>query len=129
MKTTPAFDGVDLSTGENNLFGDENINNKHFTEFGMKNDTTGTGELTDMQLVKLMNPMNYIVTPGTNTAKNWRIRVGSKDADTSTAISLILATALQNKGINVDYVIAWGIPHSGDYDTDELTAWIDSIAR
>ncbi|GAB0174635.1 MAG: subtype B tannase [Candidatus Altimarinota bacterium] len=128
MKTTPAFDGVDLSTGENNLFGDDSINAKHFTLFGMNNGTV-SGTMADTQIIKMMNPMNYIGSENANTSKYWRIRVGSKDSDTSTAISLILATYLRNKGFNADYAISWGQPHSGDYDTNDLTDWIDSIVK
>jgi hypothetical protein len=37
MKTPPAFDALDLSTGENMLFGTATIDKQHFTEFGQKN--------------------------------------------------------------------------------------------
>lgn len=46
--------------------------------------------------------------------------MGTKDSDTSLAVSTILATELENKGSNVDFAMAWDIPHSGDYDLDEL---------
>jgi hypothetical protein len=36
MKTPPAFDALDLSTGENMLFGSATIDKQHFTEFGQK---------------------------------------------------------------------------------------------
>jgi len=57
------------------------------------------------------------------------IRYGSIDANTSTAIPLILATKLQNSGYNVDFALPWGIGHSGDYDLDELFAWTDKICQ
>ncbi|MEC8483429.1 MAG: alpha/beta hydrolase, partial [Pseudomonadota bacterium] len=56
-----------------------------------------------------------------------RIRVGTKDRDTSLAISAILAAKLENTGHDVDYFMPWDVPHSGDYDLDELFAWIKSI--
>ena len=31
-------------------------------------------------------------------------------------------------GVNVDYDLPWGIPHSGDYDLDELFAWMNNAS-
>jgi hypothetical protein len=45
------------------------------------------------------------------------------------AIPVILATKLQNNGINVDFAMPWGVGHSGDYDLNELFAWINQICR
>lgn len=65
----------------------------------------------------------------TDTTKNWRIRHGAFDRDTSIAILVILATMLKNKGYEVDFSLPWGLPHSGDYDLEELFAWIDKLAK
>lgn len=51
------------------------------------------------------------------------------DRDTSIAIPVILATMLKNKGYEVDFSLPWGLPHSGDYDLEELFAWIDKLAK
>ena len=126
MKPTPAFDGLDLSTGENDLFGTAAIKAQHFTQLGKDNSTVG-GSLADATLVKMMNPMNYIGSEGTTTATYWRIRHGAVDRDTSLAIPVILATTLEQKGFNVDFAVPWGQGHGGDYDLDELFAWIGSI--
>jgi len=76
-----------------------------------------------------MNPMNYIGTAGTTTSPNWRIRHGTKDSDTAIAIPTILATKLANKGFKVDFATPWDVPHSGDYDLDELFAWVKQISK
>ncbi|MGZ1155129.1 hypothetical protein ACXO28_05360 [Lactobacillus delbrueckii subsp. bulgaricus] len=34
-----------------------------------------------------------------------------------------------NQGKEVDFALPWGIPHSGDYDLDDLFAWIDQIIQ
>jgi len=128
MKTPPAFDALDASSGENSLFGTATVNNQHFTQFGKDHDTAGAS-LADATIVKLMNPMNHIGREGTTTARYWRIRHGSVDKDTSLAIPIILATSLQNSGFNVDFALPWNRPHSGDYDLDELFAWISQISR
>lgn len=129
MKTPPAFDGLDLSTGENDLFGTDKINAQHFTEFGKTHSTVANSTLADKSLVNMMNPMNYIGTEGTKTAQHWRIRHGAIDKDTSLAIPVILATSLQNKGYDVDFALPWDRPHSGDYDLEELFAWVDGIVK
>lgn len=127
MKATGAFDAYDLSAGENNLFGTATVNNQHFTAFGLAN-STAAGTMADAGIVKVMNPMNYIGTPGTTTAKYWRIRHGSEDRDTTLAVPVILATTLENKGYSVDFALPWAQGHGGDYDLEELFAWMAGIS-
>ena len=74
----------------------------------------------------MMNPMHYIAKTPT---QHWRIRVGTADRDTSLAVSAILAAKLKNSGKSVDYALPWDVPHSGDYDLDELFAWVDKVAK
>lgn len=94
----PAFDRLDLSSAENNEFGD-----KHFTSYGYSNSTAG-GTMADSAIIKVMNPMNYI--GNATTAKYWRIRHGTKDSDTSLAIPAILAQKLENNNCDVDFEAA-----------------------
>lgn len=128
MKTPPAFDGLDLSTGENQLFGTPAIDKQHFITFSVNNSTVDATRV-DGHIVKLMNPMYYIGHPNTKISQNWRIRHGSKDRDTSLAIAVILGTYLENKGYQVDLEFPWDKPHSGDYDLEELFRWIDGICK
>ena len=139
MKTAPAFDALDLSSPENDEFGEsdlpetgkkdpdrETIGARHFTEFSFRSSTVH-GEMADAQLVKMMNPLSYIGQA--DTAPYWRVRHGMYDRDTSLAIPMILALYLENRGYQVDFELPWGLPHSGDYDLDELFDWIDGICR
>jgi len=128
-KASPSFDGLDLSSGENSLFGSATANARHFTAFGLANDTSGSGAMASADVVRMMNPMAYIGTKGTTTSKHWRIRHGTVDSDTAIAIPAILATRLADKGYSVDFALPWDRPHSGDYDLEELFAWIDGICR
>ena len=105
QKTAPAFDGVDLSTGENNLFGDAQTQAKHFTAFGAQNSTVQGAQTADAATVRIMNAMNFIRRGGT---QHYRIRVGENDRDTSLAISQLLALKLRAHGKNVDYALALG---------------------
>ena len=43
------------------------------------------------------------------------------------AVSVIFAAVLRQSGFDVDYFMPWEIPHAGDYDMDELFAWIRSL--
>ncbi len=117
----PAFDTLDLSSAENNEFGD-----KHFTEYGYNNSTTG-GEMADSAVIKAMNPMNYIGSA--TTAKYWRIRHGMNDSDTSLAIPAILALKLEKSNCTVDFAGVSGEGHGGYYDTDDLFSWINEICK
>ncbi len=128
-KTPPAFDALDLSAGENNLFGSATTDNRHFTAFSVKHNTAQNAQTADAHTVKLMNPMAYLDDKTVKTAQHWRIRHGAKDSDTGFAIPVILATKLKNQGKDVNYAMPWGQGHGGDYDLDELFAWIDGVAK
>lgn len=127
MKEAPAFDGLHLETAETNLFGSETVDDRHFTAFSAENGADSIR--AEDSLVKVMNPMYYIDDPKAHTARFFRIRHGEIDRDTSLAISAILSLKLKEAGVNVDYASPWNTPHSGDYDLDELFAWIDEICR
>lgn len=128
MKSAPAFDNVANDSPENDLFGNETTNYRHFTKYSFEN-STAKGLLAEPEIIKLMNPMNYIEDDKAKKAKFWRIRHGECDRDTSLAISAILELKLTKNGMKVDYHSPWNTPHSGDYDLDELFAWIDSICK
>jgi hypothetical protein len=104
MKLPPAFDSMDISSPENNLFGTATTDNRHFTQFS-------------------------IGAEGVTTARHWRIRHGTIDPHTSLAIPVILSTKLQNNGFKVDFTMPWDQGHGGDYDLDELFDWIDQVSR
>ena len=127
MKDTPAFDSLAMNTPENELYGSADIRFRHFTQFS---NTHGEhGEIADQMQIKLMNPMYYIDDEKAVKAKHIRIRHGAVDRDTSLAISNMLYAKLMNQKIDVNLAHPWGIPHAGDYDLDELFAWIDNICK
>lgn len=128
MKAAPAFDKLDGSSWENDEFGDTANNPKHFTRFS-ENHSTKTIPMADKEVIRIMNPMNFIGKKGVTTAHFWRIRHGAKDRDTSLAIPAILALDLANHGEDVDFASPWGKGHAGDYDLDDLFAWIDKICK
>jgi hypothetical protein len=127
MKTPPAFDALDNKSFENNLFGTATVDNQHFTDYSFKNSKDANPKMADAQSIKMMNPMSYIGDKSAKTAQHWRVRHGAKDRDTGFAVPVILATTLQNKGFKIDFALPWDKPHSGDYDLEELFAWIKGL--
>ncbi len=128
MKTAPAFDDLALCSPENDLFGSAEINCRHFTAYSAANSEC-EGKTAEDAIVKMMNPMNYIMDEKAHKAKYFRIRHGECDRDTSLAISAMLTLKLREAGCEVDYHSPWNVPHAGDYDLDELFAWIDAICK
>lgn len=142
MKNAPAFDDIALRSPECEEFGDEKVFARHFTAYSQEHSEVPS-ELADEKIVRLMNPTSFLgrgtdseeaaehpASAGTlvsMAAPHWRIRHGAFDRDTSLAIPVILALLLQKDGKDVDFFLPWGLPHSGDYDLDELFAWIDGI--
>jgi hypothetical protein len=133
LKSVPAFDSMGVLdgavSGENDVFGTRDIAALNFTEAGWQKNPANTGTLpADIKdRVYLMNAMNFIGAADTDTAPNWYIRHGTIDRDTAFTVSVNLYTKLQNRGFTVDYKLAWEKPHSGDYDLDEVFAWIAKL--
>ncbi|MBC7409338.1 MAG: alpha/beta hydrolase [Arcicella sp.] len=127
MKTPPAFDALDNSSPENQLFGTASRDKRHFTNYAMQKTSSDASMMADKLQVKMMNPMNYIGDKSAKISTYWRIRHGAKDRDTGFAVPVILATTLQNKGFKTDFALPWDVPHSGDYDLEELFIWIKEL--
>ncbi|AYZ74032.1 alpha/beta hydrolase [Fusobacterium necrophorum] len=127
-KSPPAFDSFDLKSAENELFGNKKQNAQHFTEYSLKHSKQNGGMVKE-EVIKEMNPMNYLEDEEVNIPKYWRIRHGTSDRDTSLAIPVILATKLQNLGYEVDFFLPWKQGHGGDYDLEELFQWMDEIVK
>ena len=126
MKTAPAFDALTMDSPENDLFGNKTSNVRHFTEYAKENSICN-GEMAEEVIIKMVNPMSYVEDSKATKTQYWRIRHGQCDRDTSLAISAMLVLKLKEQNCEVDYHSPWNVPHSGDYDLDELFAWIDEI--
>ena len=126
LKAAPAFDSVSANSWENEVFGTKEVLGRHFSQFAFEHSSV-EGQLAEAEQVKMMNPMYYVDDAKADKAKHFRIRHGSVDRDTSLAISNLFAAKLRNAGIDTSLEHPWGIPHAGDYDLDELFAWIDEI--
>lgn len=132
LKGVPAFDsqidGINNASGENEEFGDATGNSVNFTDYtAQKNNTTITDAIR--QNVRLMNPMSFIGDGKTSVAPHWYIRHGARDRDTAFPVPVNFATKLQNAGKDVNFLLSWNRPHSGDYALDELFQWIAGITK
>ena len=157
LKGVPAFDsqieGINDASGENEEFGDETGSSVNFTDFTAQKNAASKREQSQDNLnfaereqgrtkfnntvltkgvnlkVALMNPMNFIDDPNTTVATHWYIRHGARDRDTAFPVPLNFATKLQNAGKDVNFLLAWNRPHSGDYALDELFEWIAKVVK
>ncbi|MET7649428.1 subtype B tannase [Streptomyces sp. NPDC005486] len=131
-KNTPAFDAFDLSAGENNEFGKGTVISRHFTAYGLKNDTTGlTAKRLDSdipEMLRLMNPMYFLADrPNAGRSRHWWIRLGTKDSDTSLTVSANLAAAAHGLGDDVDHLYYWDEGHGANTDPGDFITWIAKV--
>lgn len=147
MKPCTSFDTLAMNSGENQAFGTPDADFVHFNaaiadaiaqlqvrypeEYACYYESFAkSSEDKDLaDRVYLFNPLNFIGTEeACNQAKHYRIRVGGKDADTATTISMSLALKLANAGCgSVDYAIVWDQPHCDADYPGEVCDWIASI--
>lgn len=125
MKSVPAFDDLSGASPENEEFGNEQNDRRHFTDFSTEH-AADQAPKAEEEVIRLMNPLSFAGQQG--TAPNWRIRHGSYDRDTSLAVPALLNLVLEKNGIHPDFAYPWGLPHSGDYDLPQLFEWIDQKA-
>ncbi|WP_374539552.1 subtype B tannase [Chitinimonas taiwanensis] len=127
MKALPAFDGLALETGENQLFGNSTTDLRHFTEFSARHSSVAGAAPADAHTVRSMDAMQQLLDTRSQIAPHWRIRHGSADRDTSLAVPTLLAAAARQRQAKVDLAFPWGRPHSGDYDLDQLFDWVSQL--
>lgn len=127
MKDAPAFDKPSMTTPENELFGSKTMDRRYFTAFSREHGEKD-GAMAENLQIKMMNPMNYIEDERAVKAKQFRIRHGAIDRDTSLYIPLLFAVALKNQGIRVDLAYPWGKWHMGDYDLTQVFDMVDALA-
>ena len=139
-KNVPAFDALDLSTGENNLFGLGKVKARHFTPFSAakaakssategRTATEGAGALAPdiPRKTEMMNPMGFIASASPGRARNWWLRVGAKDSDTSLTVVGNLHAALMKNGDKVNTRYYWDAGHGANEDAPAFMAWIAEI--
>lgn len=149
MKPCTSFDKLEMDSGENQELGTRERDYVHFSPAiagaleAIKDRFPGAydryhgafaavaGDRALAERVRLLNPLSFIGTGvESRQAEHYRIRVGSRDADTALSVSMTLALKLANAACGtMDYAIVWGQPHcQADYP-GEVCDWIDRICR
>lgn len=130
LKGVPSFDSKGVlgsrASGENEEFGDATGSSVNFTEYGAAANGVALSDEIKHR-VFLMNPMDFICNPKATNAPHWYVRHGARDRDSAFPVPVVFATKLQNAGLDVDFLLAWNRPHSGDYALDEVFDWIRQI--
>jgi hypothetical protein len=136
LKSPPAFDKLGVLAGEasfeNNLFGNDWGKPKNFTNFSLNKSAGSSSSSVDavmQEKVFMLNPMNFVGDGVSTTTKHWYIRHGALDRDTAFNISINFYTKLINKGYEVNFALPWNRQHRGDYDLNDLFAWIDEVVQ
>ena len=75
-----------------------------------------------------MRPLADLYAASRRVAANWPAPQ-RRELVQAGAIPVVLATKLQNNGFNVDFTMPWDQGHGGDYDLDELFAWMKQVCR
>ena len=126
-KPCPAIDQEDLSSAENGLFGDKNNDARHFTGFGLQLATGDDSARIDQDIpdkLVLMNPMSFLYHANPGRARNWFLRVGTSDTDTSPVVCANLAAITAGLGDNVDALMYWDAGHGANEDAAAFIAWV-----
>ncbi len=147
-KSVGAFDDLNRTQGENELFGYGDGNGAHFdpimadflvgTEYeeAFKEDlakTDALGNTVDVRL-NMYNPMYYLSDyyegyKTSSPAKYWRIRTGINQGDTALTTEMNLALALESYGADVDFETVWAQAHVEAERTgsssENFIAWVN----
>lgn len=151
-KACVAFDDLDFgATGDNALFGAQNTKAtdtdavRHFSQYvaeaieSMKDTYPAEYEkyyrayydqshLKEVEeIVRVMNPFNYIMDETVNKAEHFRINVGTADPHTSPTVSASLALYLQKYGFDTEYNLLWKQIHTDADTVGAFEDWVDSI--
>lgn len=147
MKPCTSFDKLLNDSGENDVFGDEAHDYRHFDpQIGeaiaalaeeypeeatlyLPGYREIVGDEALSERVRVFNPMNYIDDAKGRKAEHFRIRVGASDADTAFTVSMTLALKLANAGSDVDYALVWDQPHCDADYPGEVLDWIDGMCK
>lgn len=151
LKVTPAFSNVGLGNAqqnEDNLYGSEDSAYCPFTRYSWDNDKEENGygldetgltwdeylateegqELTKQ--LEMSSPIPYLRSnENGDSAPYWYVRHGMRDRDTSFALQTVLYYSLKNDDSikDIDFLLPWLEPHSGDYDVQRAYTWLADV--
>jgi hypothetical protein len=129
-KNVPAFDAIDRSSGENNLFGKGKTKARHFTDFALQKAKGNPKAKIDDDLpavIALMNPMPALAAANPKRSRHWWFRLGAKDSDTAHSVVGNLDAQTHFLGDNVNTRYYWDAGHGANEDVGDFLKWIGEI--
>ncbi len=126
----PAFDDLGMSQPSPILFGNETTNARHFTDYSEQLATGDASAKLDPALVDLIhsqNPTWHILQKHSDVAPHWWIRHGACDPSLAVPPAVLLATALENAGKDVNCRLVWDGGHCEDDDQEVFLSWVAEI--
>lgn len=129
-KNVPAFDALDMTCGENNLFGAGSTKALHFTNFALQKATGNSAATLDAdqaEQIALMAPMPALADANPASSKHWWFRLGAKDTDTALSIVGNLDAQTRMLGDDVSTRYYWDAGHGANEDVAAFIAWAQKI--
>ena len=126
----PAFDDLGMSQPSPILFGNETTNARHFTDYS---EQLATGDASAklapalVDLIHSQNPTWHILQKHSDVAPHWWIRHGACDPSLAVPPAVLLATALENAGKDVNCRLVWDGGHCEDDDQEVFLSWVAEI--
>ncbi len=128
----PSFDDLELSQPSPNLYGDENVDSRNFTDYSIQlatGDSSARAPQPLKDIVTSQNPTWHILRKHSDVAPHWWIRHGACDSCLAVPPAVLLATAAENAGKDVNCRLVWDGGHCETDDDDDFLTWVGEITR
>ena len=126
----PSFDDLGYEQPGPNLYGDKTHAARHFTDYALQLATGDEHAKVDEALkdiVHSQNPIWHILRKHSDVAPHWWIRHGACDPCLAVPPAVLLATAAENVGKDVNCRLVWDGGHCEDDDQDVFLHWVGQI--
>ena len=126
----PSFDDLGYEQPGPNLYGSEHQAARHFTDYALQLATGDPNAKVDPALTEIVhsqNPIWHILRKHADVAPHWWIRHGACDPCLAVPPAVLLATAAENAGKDVNCRLVWDGGHCEDDDQDAFLQWVAAI--
>ena len=126
----PSFDDLGYEQPGPNLYGNAHQAARHFTDYSLQlatGDSNASVAPALSEIVHSQNPIWHILRKHSDVAPHWWIRHGACDPCLAVPPAVLLATAAENAGKDVNCRLVWDGGHCEDDDQDEFLQWVAEI--
>lgn len=130
VRPLPAFDRPDLTGEGNSLFAAATEPARSYTDAGLRRVTGDPAiriEADLRQVVRMMNPMSFLIAGNRGRARRWWFRAGSLDTDCAPVAVLNMAAASLRRGDQVDLRFDWDSGPGALPGVADFLDWVDRI--